>query len=50
MISKRRDSQGSRECTTELHRAYIIEHRLTKSGTKMKRSLTDDDDVPQPVP
>ena len=34
---------SGRECTTELH---IIEHRLTKSGTQMKRSLTDEDDVP----
>ena len=25
---------------------YIVEHRLTKSGTKMKKILTDEDDVP----
>ena len=35
---------SGRQCTTELH-ISIVEHRLTKSGTKMKRILTDEDDV-----
>ena len=42
---------SGRECTTELHNMHISPNiDSQKSGTKMKRILTDEDDVPLPVP